>query len=217
MNLEGITLRIRNLFLPLVALSLAFTASYSFLNWLLVVKNGWIPLDEDIADTWLPGGLAWLLVLFLIQRRLRILNLRDKRKNLPILYHLAAVAVVAVPAIIAQGYVRISTGEVTHVADAAPISINSPSKFYVADNVCMHLNRPVSHAFVTSGRWRALVASLAAYCRSATQARLVRFPSSEYSYGSLTWTSRWQSIRQSSKNCEMSGRGLRNIWPPLPI
>jgi rhomboid protease GluP len=80
---------------------------------------------------------------------LRILNLRDKRKNLPILYHLAAVAVVAVPAIIAQGYVRTATGEVTHVADAALISINSPSKFYVADNVCMHLNRPVSHAFVT--------------------------------------------------------------------
>jgi hypothetical protein len=64
MNLEGITLRIRNLFLPLIALSLAFTASYSFLNWLLVAKNGWIPLDEDIADIWLPGGLAWLLVIF---------------------------------------------------------------------------------------------------------------------------------------------------------
>jgi rhomboid protease GluP len=151
MNLEGITFRICNLFLPLVALSLAFTASYSFLNWLLVARNGWIPLDEDIAQFWLPAGLAWILVILLIQRRLRVLNLRDKRKNLPPLYHFAAVAVVAVPAIIAQGYVRTATGELTHVADAALISSNVPSKFYVADNVCMHLNRPVSHAFVTTG------------------------------------------------------------------
>jgi membrane associated rhomboid family serine protease len=84
---------------------------------------------------------------------MRMLNLRDKRKNLPPLYHFAAVAVVAVPAIIAQGYVRTATGDVTHVVDASLISSNKPSKFYVADNVCMHLNRPVTHAFVTtSGR-----------------------------------------------------------------
>ncbi len=149
MNLEGTSLRIRNLFLPLVALSLVFTVCYSFLNWQLVAKNEWIPLDEDVADIWLPGALAWLLEFLLFQRRLRMLNLRDKRKNLPPLYHFAAVAVVAVPAIIAQGYVRTATGNLTHVDDASLIAINSPSKFYIADNVCMHLNRPVGHAFVT--------------------------------------------------------------------
>jgi rhomboid protease GluP len=149
-NLEEIKFRIRKLFLPLIALSLAFTVFYSLLDWLLVARNSWIPLDEDVADIWLPGGLAWILVIFLIQPRLRMLNLRDKRKNLPPLYHFAAVAAVAVPAIIGQGYVRTATGDVTHVADASLISSNMPSKFYVADNVCMHLNEPVSHAFVTT-------------------------------------------------------------------
>jgi hypothetical protein len=61
MNLEDATLRIRHLFLPVVTLSLAFTALYSFLDWFLVARNGWIPLDEDVADIWLPGGLAWIL------------------------------------------------------------------------------------------------------------------------------------------------------------
>jgi rhomboid protease GluP len=150
MNLEDVTLRIRNLFLPLVALSPAFTASYSFLDWFLVARNGWIPLDEDVADIWLPSGLAWILVIFLIQPRLRMLNLRDKRKNLPPLYHLAAVAVVAMPAIIAQGYVRTATGDITHVADISLVSNNKPSKYYVADNVCMHLNKPVGHGFITT-------------------------------------------------------------------
>jgi membrane associated rhomboid family serine protease len=150
MNLEDTTLRIRNLFLPVVALSLAFTFFYSLLDWFLVARNGWIPLDEDVADIWLPGGFAWILVIFLIQPRLRMLNLRDKRKNLPPLYHFAAVAVVAVPAIIAQGYVRTATGDIAHVADISLVSSNKPSKFYVADNVCMHLNRPVSHAFITT-------------------------------------------------------------------
>jgi rhomboid protease GluP len=153
MKLENFIFRIRNLFLPLVALSLAFTAGYSFLNWLIVARNGWLPIDEDVANIWLPGGLAWILVIFVFQRRLRLLNLRDKRNNLPILYHVAAVAVVAVPAIIAQSYVRTATGDITHVEDAVLIPSNAPSKFYVADNVCMHLNRPVSHGFVsTSGK-----------------------------------------------------------------
>jgi rhomboid protease GluP len=153
MNREGVTLRVHNLFLPLIGLSAAFTIGYSFLNWLLVAKNGWIPIDEDMANIWLPGTLAWILVISVFQRRLRLLNLRDKRNNLPFLYHFAAVAVVAAPAIIAQGYVRTATGDITHVEDAALIPSNSPSKFYVADNVCMHLNRPVSHGFVsTSGK-----------------------------------------------------------------
>jgi rhomboid protease GluP len=161
MNREGIAFRLRNLFMPLIGLSAAFTAGYSFLNWFLVAKNGWLPIDEDLADIWLPGGMAWILVILLFQRRLHLLNLRDKRKNLPILYHFAAVAVVAVPAIIAQGYVRTATGDITHVADTALIPSDSPSKFYVADNVCMHLNRPVSHGFTSiSGRGQTLAFSL---------------------------------------------------------
>jgi rhomboid protease GluP len=150
MKFEDVGFRIRNIFLPLVALSLAFTALYSVLDWFFVARDGWISLDEEVADIWLPSGLAWILVIFLIQPRLRMLNLRDKRKNLPPLYHFAAVAVVAVPSIIAQGYVRTATGDIAHVADISQVSIDKPSKYYVADNVCMHLNKPVGHAFVTT-------------------------------------------------------------------
>ena len=133
MNRQAIDFKLRRLILPLLLLSFAFTIAYSFLNWLLVARTGLIPLDEDLIDMWIPGALAWILVITLIQPRLRFLKIRDKRNNLPILYHLAAVAVVAVPALLAQGYVRTASGDVTHVADADRIATSPRTKFYVAD------------------------------------------------------------------------------------
>jgi rhomboid protease GluP len=147
MNRQVIDFKLRRLLLPLVVLSAAFTLGYSFLNWLLVAKTSLIPLDEDIVDLWLPGALSWVLVIILIQPRLRFLKIRDKRNNLPLLYHVAAVAVVAVPALVAQGYVKAATGDVTHVRDADRIAISPRTKFYVADNICMHLDKPASHVF----------------------------------------------------------------------
>jgi rhomboid protease GluP len=147
MNRQVIDFKLRRLFLPLIVLSVAFTVGYSFLNWLLVAKTSLIPLDEDIVDLWLPGALAWILVIVLIQPRLRFLKIRDKRSNLPFLYHFAAVAVVAVPALVAQGYVKRATGDVTYVGDADRIATSPPTKFYVADKICMHLDKPTSHGF----------------------------------------------------------------------
>ena len=149
MNRQIINTKLRRIVLPLIVLSAVFTLGYSFLNWLLVVKTGFIPLDEDIVDLWLPGALAWILVIILIQPRLRLLKIRDKRNNLPSLYHFAAVAVVAVPALVAQGYVKTATGDVTHVGDADRIATSPRTKFYVADNICMHLDKPTSHGFAT--------------------------------------------------------------------
>jgi rhomboid protease GluP len=148
LNRDAVAFKFRQLFLPALLLSVGFTIGYSLLHWLLVAKTGWIPLDEDVVALWLPGGLAWILVIWLIQPRLRYLNLRDKRNNLPFLYHFAAVAVVAVPALVAQAYVRTATGDVTHVKDAGLIATGPRSKFYVADSICMHIYRPISKAFV---------------------------------------------------------------------
>jgi rhomboid protease GluP len=147
MNRQTIDFKLRRLILPLILLSFAFTIGYSFLNWLLVAKASLIPLDEDVVDLWLPAALAWIFVIILIQPRLRFLKIRDKRNNLPFLYHLAAVAVVAVPALVAQGYVKTATGDVTHVGDADRIATSPPTKFYIAASICMHLDRPTSHGF----------------------------------------------------------------------
>jgi len=68
----------------------------------------------------------------------------------PFLYHFAAVAIVAVPPILAQGYVRTATGDVTHVNDADAIATSPRTKYYIARNVCMHLDKPASHGFATN-------------------------------------------------------------------
>lgn len=78
MNRQVIDLKLRRLILPLLLLTFTFTFAYSFLNWLLVAKTGLMPLDEDIVNSWLPGALAWILVIVLIQPRLRLLKIREQ-------------------------------------------------------------------------------------------------------------------------------------------
>jgi hypothetical protein len=62
--------KLRRLVLPVVLLSVGLALVDTALNWLLVAKTGWLPLDEDVVDYWLPGALAWILVIALIQPRL---------------------------------------------------------------------------------------------------------------------------------------------------
>jgi len=106
MTRRFVALRIRRLFLPMVYLSAGFTAAYSLLNWLCVAKTGLIPLDESVANLWLPCGLAVVLVIILMRPHLRLLQIHAKRSNLPSFYYLAAIAVVAIPALVAQGYLH---------------------------------------------------------------------------------------------------------------
>ena len=144
--------KLQRLFLPVVLLSTALALVYSALNWLLVAKTGWIPLDEDVVDLWLPGALAWILVIVFVQPRMRFLKIHGTRGNLPYLYHFAAVAVIAVPVIMAQRYIWSVTGDVAHIENADLIGSSAPSKYYVADFTCMHLDRPATKSFVSRGR-----------------------------------------------------------------
>src|ERR1700724_3106951 len=96
-----------------MALTAALIVGYSLLNWLLVARSGLIPLDEEVVAYRLPLAVSWILVFALIQPALGLLK-SDRRGNLTVLCHLAAVAMVACPTLIAQGYVRTATGEMTH-------------------------------------------------------------------------------------------------------
>ncbi|HEY6620166.1 MAG TPA: rhomboid family intramembrane serine protease [Steroidobacteraceae bacterium] len=144
--------KFRRIFLPVVLLSLVVALVYSALNWMLVAKTGWLPLDEEVVDFWLPGALAWILVIVLLQPRLRFLKLKDTQGNLPILYHIAALAVVAVPVILAQKYIRSVTGDITHIENADLIASSPMSKYYVVESICMHMDPPASKGFFTRGR-----------------------------------------------------------------
>jgi rhomboid protease GluP len=133
-------LKIHHVFIPLVALALGFCVAYSFLDWLLVARTNLLRLSDEVAGVWLPATLAFLLMLLVMWRRLRLLK-RDKGGRLTSLYHMAAVAFVAVPTIIAQAFIRSAAGDLTHVESLAEISGVPATKYYAADKVCVDRSR----------------------------------------------------------------------------
>ena len=134
---ETIRYKLFRLALPLPFFAAAFTAVYSAANWYLVAASGLVPIDEDLVTFWLPFALACLLVAFLVAPHIRVLDIQGKRNDPKFLYQLAAVAVIAVPAILAQVYVKDASGTLTHVKDARLIGSVPASKYYVADTICV--------------------------------------------------------------------------------
>src|SRR4051812_39804990 len=123
----------RRLFLPVAALSVLLLAGYSALNWFVLSRTDF--LHEDVANYWLPLFIALALELGIILPRLRSLDLG--KKNLPLIYSLAAVALLAGPAMLAQTAVSAATATITHVEDASEIGKAAQSRYYTASSICV--------------------------------------------------------------------------------
>jgi membrane associated rhomboid family serine protease len=124
-----------HIFLPLLLLAVVFITLYSLANWLLVA-SGLLPLDQELANLWLPMLLSAILVGTLIAPRLRILKLSEKR-NVPFLYQIFAAAVLFVPTCCAQYYVTTASGKLTHVKSADMVFSAPRTKYYAADTICL--------------------------------------------------------------------------------
>lgn len=131
---EVILFKVNKLLLPVLFLSVGFTVTYSSVNWILKTKL--ILVDELTSDLWIPMGLAVILELILIRSPLRVLKLNEQR-NIRSLYHFIAIAIVAVPAMLAQRYVQAAAGKMTHVNEAAAIASSPATRFYSADAICL--------------------------------------------------------------------------------
>jgi membrane associated rhomboid family serine protease len=142
MKRDVIEYKLRHLFIPLPLLVVAFATCYSLAYWLLIARTNLVSLDEQIVGYWLPLGLSVILVFHVIRPRLRALKLKDIGSSLgtvpvPMFFYVIAVAAVAVPAIMAIGYVEKSTGDITHVIDASAIATGANTKYYSVDSICL--------------------------------------------------------------------------------
>jgi rhomboid protease GluP len=134
---SAIAIKLRYIYVPLIVLAARFLAVYSFLNWLLVVKTGLLPVADPVVDYWLPVVMSGILVLVFSIRRFGMLQ-PDGTWNWQSLSQVAAIGFLAVPTIIAQGYIRAASGDITRVKDAGEIGAATPTKFYFADRICVN-------------------------------------------------------------------------------
>jgi len=136
--------KIRAVVLPLIAVMLGAAALLALLNWGLVLRTGWLPLDDDVAALWLPLAVALAAVGLLIAPRVHTLAFNPKG-NVGGLYILVAILFVAGPAILLQEYLQATTGEMVTVADAAAIGQHPNARFFTVGSVCLNKHKVPWH------------------------------------------------------------------------
>jgi len=118
------------LFIPFLLISISICVVYTFLNWLLIIKLDFIPLKENIIEFVIPFLLPVIFIFFFFRPRIRILNLKTKKDNLPWLYYYILLLGLAVPNIIAQKYLPKAVGKLTQLYSINEIDQHEASKYY---------------------------------------------------------------------------------------
>jgi membrane associated rhomboid family serine protease len=130
-----------------VLLALCFAATYSAANYWFVISTGWLPLDRNVANGWLPGMLGLILTGAFIAPRLRALK-AGKNGDVPSIYYIVAAATLIAPTCLVQYYLTSEIGGLIHVDRAEMIATAPEAAYYTATSVCV--DKP--HALVTGRR-----------------------------------------------------------------
>ena len=147
------SIRMRLIYLPFLVIVASFILVYSSLDWLFLVKFE-LPVNEEVVHIWLPMLLPWIPVFIWLSPRIRLLVLKDKKGNLPFLYRFVAGFAIAIPTIIAQGYIVTATGTLTQLQNINEINATALSKYYkLKTHFVDKRNVAVYHRTETSGKY----------------------------------------------------------------
>ncbi|WP_164515278.1 rhomboid family intramembrane serine protease [Flavobacterium ustbae] len=123
--------KINILFIPLLITSIGFCTIYTFLNWLLFIKLELFSINESIVEFGIPFFLPVIPVIFFFRPRLKILNLKKSNgKTYNELYLFILWLSIAGSAVIAQDYLKNSTGKLVQIESVSQIPQKKQSKYY---------------------------------------------------------------------------------------
>lgn len=121
--------RFRFIYVPFLVVALGFIASYSLLNYILVIRLE-MPLNEDVVNIWLAFVLPWVPLLIWLRPRIKVLILQDKKGNLPGLYLFVAWLAIAAPTILTQTYLPKAVGQLTVLNKISEIKNRPLTRYY---------------------------------------------------------------------------------------
>jgi rhomboid protease GluP len=127
--MKSLSAKFQLIFLPFLILAVCFICGYSFLNWLFIIKLQ-IPLDEEVANLWLPIILPWIPVYFYLRPKIKLLGLKSKKRDGHFFYLFMAAFAIGIPTIIAQMYLVTATGKLTKLQDIGQINHRPATKYY---------------------------------------------------------------------------------------
>ncbi|GAA4306760.1 rhomboid family intramembrane serine protease [Nibribacter koreensis] len=122
--------KITQIFLPFLLLSVGLLVLYTSFNWLVFIKLELIQANGFITNFVLPACLSGLAVIFWYRHRIKLLHLKRKSGDLPTLYVLVAILAMTVPTVIAQEYLVTATGKLTQLDSITQIGKLPATKYY---------------------------------------------------------------------------------------
>jgi len=147
------TEKLKLVYKPFVIIAVILTAGYTFLNWLIFIKIQAFSLDEDILNIWIPMALPWIPVLIWLRPRIKLLNLKRKKGDLPGLYIFIAGFALCAPIIVAQSYLETASGKLTKLENISQLQNHEPTKYYSLKNFYIDkANVGVQPVFDVSGK-----------------------------------------------------------------
>lgn len=151
--MQTFTKKLRLIYLPFLVMTISFIVLYTFLNWLLFIKTNTFSIKEDIVNFWLPFGLPWIPVLLWLRPRIKLLKLTGGNGNLPFLYQFIAALAMAIPTIVAQGYIEKASGTLTKLETINEIDKGEQTKYYTVKSFYIDkANIGVHSSFDVSGK-----------------------------------------------------------------
>jgi membrane associated rhomboid family serine protease len=151
--MQPISKKLKHIYSPFLVMTISFIVIYTFLNWLLFIKTNTFSIKEDIVNFWLPFGLPWIPVLLWLRPRIKLLKLTGGNGNLPFLYQFIAALAMAIPTIVAQGYIEKASGTLTKLETINEIDKGEQTKYYTVNS--FHIDKTnigVHSSFDVSGR-----------------------------------------------------------------
>jgi rhomboid protease GluP len=151
--LNNIGIKIKEVYLPFLIVSIATILFYNLFRWTFDIKLGVLPLKEDLLNFWIPCALPWMPILIWLRRRNRILNIRGRRDNGYILYQFAMAAAIAVPIIVSQSYIEKASFDLVSITNAYETQNQSDQKYFDINSFRVDKNAILTYGTArTSGR-----------------------------------------------------------------
>jgi rhomboid protease GluP len=139
---------------PFILIMFGLIAGYTFLRWVLLIKFHLFVVQDDVVEYWVPMVLAAAASWILIRRKLKLLSLKSKTDNWIDFYCFMAMALMAIPTIIAQYYLVSATGKLTRLGSITDISRAPETRYYALDEYYAWKRASGAHTeFNVSGRY----------------------------------------------------------------
>lgn len=151
---KNIIQKLKILYIPFLIISIGFCSVYTFLNWFLLIKLQLFSVKEIIVEFGIPFILPIIPVLFFFRPRLKILNLKKSTgKSYNDFYLLILWLAISVHTLIAQDYLKNSTGKLSHIDYISQISKQEHTKYYKVKRFYPDKSKIGVHtSFETGGR-----------------------------------------------------------------